>query len=174
MFRLSDVAMLFPQEENKYLSDRLSYYVKTNRLQNPRKGVYVKPDYNPLELANILYTPSYISLEYVLQQAGIIFQYDSRYTSISYLSREINIDGKTYNYRRIKESIIMDTTGIIRNQKNVNIATPERALIDMLYLNKDCYFDNINSLDVRLIEQISPAYKSTALEKRLAKLLKNG
>jgi hypothetical protein len=174
VFGLSDVAMLFPQEENKYLSDRMGYYVKTGRFLNPRKGIYTKPDYNPLEFANLLYTPSYISLEYVLQQAGVIFQYDSRYTSISYLSREIEADDKIYSYRRIKEMIIMDTTGIVRNQNNVNIATPERAFLDMLYLNKDFYFDNINSLDRQLIEHILSAYKSAALEKRVAKLLKNG
>ena len=174
VFRLLDIAMLFPQEENKYLSDRIGYYVQTGRLLNPRKGIYAKPDYNPLEFANLLYTPSYISLEYVLQQAGVIFQYDSRYTSVSYLSREIEADGKVYNYRRIKEEIIMDTTGIIRNQDNVNIVTPERAFLDMLYLNKDFYFDNINSLDRKLIGRILPIYRSAALQKRVTKLLKNG
>jgi hypothetical protein len=172
VFRVVDIAMLFPQEENKYLSDRLGYYVQTGRLLNPRKGVYAKPDYNPLEFANRLYTPSYVSLEYVLQQAGVIFQYDSRYTSVSYLSREIEADGKVYSYRRIKEEIIMDTAGIIRSQDNINIATPERAFLDMQYLNKDFYFDNLNPLDRQLIERILPAYKSAALEKRVAKLLK--
>jgi len=172
VFGLSDVAMLFPQEKNRYLSDRMGYYVQTGRLLNPRKGIYAKPGYNPLELANALYTPSYISLEYVLQQAGIIFQYDSRCTSVSYLAREVQIDGKTYSYRRIREEIIMDMTGIVRGRDNVNIATPERALLDMLYLNKDFYFDNINPLDRQLIGRILPAYRSAALEKRVAKLLK--
>lgn len=174
VFQLSDIAMLFPRAENKYLANKMGYYVQTGRLLNPRKGIYAKPDYNPLELANLLYTPSYISLEYVLQQAGVIFQYDSRYTSVSYLSREIEADDKTYSYRRIKEEIIMNTTGIVRSKENVNIATPERAFLDMLYLNKDFYFDNTNSLDKQLIARILPAYKSTALEKRVAKLLGNG
>lgn len=174
LFRLSDIAMLFPESENKYLANKMGYYVKTNRLLNPRKGIYAKPNYNPLEFANLLYTPSYISLEYVLQQAGIIFQYDSRYTSVSYLSREIVADGKRYSYRRIKEEIIMNTTGIIRTKDNVNIATPERAFLDMLYLNKDFYFDNINPLDKQLLVRILTAYKSVALEKRVAKLLYNG
>ena len=165
--------MLFPLEENEYLSDRVGYYVQTGRLLNPRKGVYAKPDYSPLEFANLLYTPSYISLEYVLQQAGVIFQYDARYTSVSYLSREIEADGRVYNYRRIREDIIMDTTGIFRNKGNVNVASPERAILDMLYLNKDFYFDNINSIDRKLIERILPAYKSAALENRVLKLLKN-
>jgi hypothetical protein len=165
--------MLFPQQESKYLSERLRYYVQTDRLLNPRKGIYAKPDYNPLELANILYTPSYVSLEYVLGQAGVVFQFDSRITSVGYLSRELEIDGRTYNYRRIKEEIIIDTTGIER-KGNVNIATPERAFLDTLYLNKEFYFDNLNSLDRRQINKILPAYCSAALEKRVAKLLKNG
>jgi hypothetical protein len=173
VFGLSDVAMLFPHEEGKYLSGRLRYYVQTDRLLNPRKGIYAKPDYNPLELANILYTPSYISLEYVLQQAGVVFQFDSRITSVGYLSREMQIDGRMYSYRRIKDEVIIDITGIERKD-NVNIASPERAFLDTLYLNKNFYFDNLNPLDSGQIEKILPTYRSVALEKRIAKLLKNG
>src|SRR5699024_4677525 len=122
---------------------------------------------NPLQLANILFTPSYLSLEYVLQQAGVIFQYDARYTSISYLSREVEVDGNTYNYRRIKEEIIMDAKGILRSKNQYNIATPERALLDMLYLNKDFFFDNLHSINRKLVKQILPIYRSLALEKRV-------
>ncbi|MDR1757148.1 MAG: hypothetical protein LBR65_09390 [Culturomica sp.] len=187
VFGVSDVAMLFPGEESKYLSDRLRYYVQTGRLQNPRKGIYAKPGYNALELANILYTPSYISLEYVLQQAGVIFQFDSRITSVCYLSREIEIDGRTFSYRRIREEIIMEPGGIVRGTSgvsgtastvrtanNVNIATPERAFLDILYLNKDFYFDNLNPLDREQIARLAPAYRSAALEKRVSKILQNG
>jgi hypothetical protein len=173
--------MLFPGEEGKYLSERLRYYAQTGRLVSPRKGIYAKPGYNPLELANILYTPSYISLEYVLQQAGVIFQFDSRITSVGYLSRELGIDGRTYSYRRIKEEIIMEPDGIVRGTAGVsgatggvNIATPERAFLDMLYLNKDFYFDNPGPLDREQIARLVPAYRSAALEKRVAKLLQNG
>lgn len=174
VFRLSDIAMIFPQEDAKSLGDRIGYYVQTGKLLNLRKGIYAKPDYNPLEFANRLYTPSYISLEYVLQQAGMIFQYDSRYTSISYLSRELEIDEKIYSYRRMKEEIIMNTTGIICGNNNINIATPERAMLDILYLNKDFYFDNLNSINKESITQIVPIYQSITLEKRTTKLLKNG
>jgi hypothetical protein len=183
VFGVSDVAMIFPGAagaaggacgENKYLSDRLRYYVQTGRLLNPRKGIYAKPGYNPLELANILYTPSYVSLEYVLQQAGVIFQFDSRVTSVGYLSRELEIDGRTFSWRRIKEEIIMEPNGVMRGTAGVNIATPERAFLDTLYLNKDFYFDNLNPLDRQQIARLAPAYRSTALEKRVTKILQNG
>lgn len=88
------------------------------------------------------------------------------------MSREIDVDGNTYSYRRIKGDIIINTIGIIRKD-NVNIATPERAFLDMLYLNKDYYFDNLNPLNRLLISQILPVYQSAALEKRVTKIIKN-
>ena len=89
------------------------------------------------------------------------------------MSREIDVDGNTYSYRRIKGDIIINTIGIIRKD-NINIATPERAFLDMLYLNKDYYFDNLNPLNRLLISQILPVYQSAALEKRVTKIIKNG
>jgi len=53
---------------------------------NIRKGIYAKEDYKSEELACLLYTPTYISLGYVLQRSGITFQYDSAITNISYLN----------------------------------------------------------------------------------------
>jgi hypothetical protein len=173
VFRLADIAMLFPEAQVKYLSERMSYYVKTGRLYSLRRGVYAKPNYNPLELANMLFTPSYVSLEYVLQQAGVIFQYDSRITCISYLSRDTQIDGKTYSYRRIKEEIVLNPKGVIQNDAGYSIATAERAFLDLLYLNKDFYVDNLMGLNQALIEELVAVYQSKALEIRISKLQKN-
>jgi hypothetical protein len=66
--------------------------------------------------------------------------------------------------------LFLISIGIIRKD-NINIATPERAFLDMLYLNKDYYFDNLNLLNKLLISQIFPIYQSAALEKRVAKIL---
>ncbi|NDA63155.1 MAG: hypothetical protein EBX50_14110 [Chitinophagia bacterium] len=173
VFRLADIAMLFPEAQVKYLSERMSYYVKTGRLYSLRRGVYAKPNYNPLELANMLFTPSYVSLEYVLQQAGVIFQYDSRITCISYLSRDTQIDGKTYSYRRIKEEIVLNPKGVIQNDAGYSIATAERAFLDLLYLNKDFYVDNLMGLNQALIEELVAVYQSKAVEIRISKLQKN-
>ena len=123
-------------------------------------------------MACLLYTPSYISLEFVLQKAGIVFQYDSRITAISYLSRSLEIDGKDYQYRKLKNEILANTIGIKR-ENNINIATPERAFLDVMYLNKNYYFDNINPLNKKLLLEILPIYKSKLLTQRVTKLLKN-
>jgi hypothetical protein len=172
VFRINDISLLTGKEKNDALYKILHYYVKSGKLLNPRKGFYAKEGYKPEELACLLYPPTYISLEYVLQRTGIIFQYDSAITSVSYLARETEIDSQTFRYRRIKGEILVNTAGIILNS-NINIATPERAFLDMLYLNKDFYFDNLHALDKKAIKKLLPIYNTQSLIKNVTNLFSN-
>lgn len=171
VFRLVDVAMLSGVTDIPGLSKKLNYYVRKKQLENPRKGIYVKPDYNREELACCLYSPCYISLGYVLQKKGIIFQYDSQITVISYLSRVKEIDNQSYRYRKLKGELLVNNTGVMQLPNYVNMAVAERAFLDMLYLSPEFYFDNLNSLDRSLINKLLPIYQSGALTKRTEKLL---
>ncbi len=171
IFRLNDIAMLTGETNFHSLSQKLNYYVRTGKLQNPRKGIYAKPAYNAEELACTIYTPSYISLEYVLQKTGIVFQYDSRISVVSYLSRSIEVENKTYIYRKIKGEILVNTSGIIRQNNQINFATSERAFLDILYLSTDFYFDNLNPLNKEFVYKLLPIYQSKALMIRVNKLL---
>lgn len=169
VFSMAGIGMLSGENRDGILAKRLNYYVNGSRLLNPRKGFYAKKNYNPEELACMLFTPSYLSLEYVLQKAGVVFQYDSRLTAVSYLSRTVEIDGREFYYRRIKGEIMADLRGIIRNG-NINIATPERAFLDVMYLNAEYYFDNIQPLDYNKILSLLPIYGNKRLEKRVKNL----
>ena len=173
VFRLKDIAILAGEESFQSLNKKLNYYVQTGKLENPRKGIYAKPDYNSEELACTIFTPSYISLEYVLQKAGMVFQYDSRLTSVSYLSRNIEVENQQFVFRKIKGSALINTLGIIRQANHINIASPERAFLDLLYLEKDYYFDNLNPLNKDLILKLLPIYQSKALSQAVIKLIKN-
>lgn len=173
VFRLNSIALMVGVTNFQSLNKKLNYYVRTGKLQNPRKGIYTKPNYNPEELACTIYTPSYISLEYVLQKAGIVFQYDSGITVASYLSRSIEVEGRTYRFRKIKGEILVNTAGVIRQDNQINIATKERAFLDLLYLDKDYYFDNLNPLSKQLVYKLLPLYQSKALSERVRKLLQN-
>jgi len=173
VFRLNDIAMLTNESDFMSLNKKLNYYVKTGKLGNPRKGIYTKPGYNPEELACKIYTPSYISLQYVLQKAGIIFQYDSRITSVSYLNRIIEIEKRPFIYRKIKGTTLVNTLGIFMQNNHVNIASAERACLDFLYLEKDYNFDNLNPLNKELIFQLLPLYQSKTLTIRIKKLFQN-
>ena len=174
VFRLRDVAMLTGNSDFLSLNKKLNYAVRTGKLKNPRKGIYTKPDYNPEELACSIFAPSYISLQYVLQKSGIIFQYDTRITVVSYLTRSVNIENRTYDFRKIKNDILIDTTGIIRQDNRINIASTERAFLDLLYLEKEYYFDNLNPLNKDLVIDLLPLYQSKTLTLRVTKILNNG
>ena len=173
VFCLNDVAMLVGESDFQSLNKKLNYAVRTSKLQNPRKGIYAKPDYKPEELACSIYTPSYISLEYVLQKAGIVFQYDSRIIALSYLSRNIVVENRTYVFRKIKNSVLVNTTGILKQNNHINIATAERAFLDLFYLEKNYYFDNLNPLNKELVFKLLPLYQSKALNLRVNNLLHN-
>jgi hypothetical protein len=134
---------------------------------NPRRSVYAKEGYNPQELACRLYTPTYISFETVLLSAGVIFQYSETITCAGYLSRDVEVDNQEIKYRKLKGEILVNPKGVILNRDNINIATPERAFLDMLYLNKKYYFDYANSLNKNKLYELASIYDSPALLNKL-------
>lgn len=170
---VAQLRLLYPHLSSVALNLRMHRYVKSGKILNPRKGFYAKSNYNVAELACMLYTPSYLSLDYVLRKAGVIFQYGEDITMISYHSRTIELPEGTINYRGIKGEIMVDTRGIVQ-EGNINIATPERAFLDTLYLNPNYYFDNLNSLNRDLIAELLPIYNCKRLNTRVNKLLSHG
>lgn len=150
----------------------LRYYVSSGAIRSPRNGIFTKPKYEEQEMACVLLKPSYISLEYVLARAGVTFQYSEEITCISYQTRTIEVDGKSYVFRKINPMLWVNMLGI-EQRDNIAIATPERAFLDMVYLSAgQCYFDNLHPLSKRLIRKILPVYNSKVLAKRVEELLK--
>jgi hypothetical protein len=171
VFRLRDIALLTGETNFISLNKKVNYAVRTGKLLNPRKGIYAKPGYKPEELACSVYAPAYISLEYVLQKEGIIFQYDTRITAVSYLNKSILVDDRTYVFRKIKNTVLIDTSGIVQQNEQVNIATAERAFLDLFYLSKEYYFDNLSPLNKEKIFKLLPLYRSKALTARVKSIL---
>jgi hypothetical protein len=171
VFCLQDIALLAGETRFVSLNQKLNYSVRTGKLLNPRRGIYAKPDFQVEELACKIYRPSYISLEYVLQKAGVIFQYDSRITLVSLLSREIQQEGRILAYHKIKGEILIQTQGIDMGH-TVSMASPERAFLDMLYLKPDTYFDRPGELNPEIIGDLLPIYRSKALAARVKRILK--
>src|SRR5437016_1598697 len=93
VFTLKEISMLFPQVPYGNLRKRMSYFAKTGSIKKLSRGLYAKDHYDVRELANKLYAPSYISLETVLQKAGVTFQYYETIFVVSYLSRAITAGG---------------------------------------------------------------------------------
>lgn len=169
VFTHNEIAVLVDEPDFNKLKQKINYYVRNRKIKNPRRGIYTKDEYSREELACKVYKPSYISLEYVLQKRGVIFQYHSGITAISYLSRAINIDDRNYIYRKIKDLILIDNTGIEMTDEGINIACPERAFLDALYLYGDFYFDNISGLNKEKIFKMISIYRSQTLINRAEK-----
>lgn len=172
IFTLKDIAMLWQDDDTNSARVRLNYYVKKGSLLRLRRGIYVKDkNYNKLELATRIFTPSYVSFETVLAKKGLIFQYQTNITIASYLSRDITVDKQVYSYRKMKDGILTNSTEV-QQFNNIAIATKERALLDTLYSNSDYHFDNLRSLNWELIDSLVSLYNNKRLSKKVNQLLK--
>ena len=123
-----------------------------------RRGIYAKVKrYDNYELATKIFTPVYVSFETVLAKAGVIFQFYGQIFVASYLTREISIDNQAFTFKKIKDSIVTNRVGI-EAKDNRFIAMLERALLDVLYLNKDYHFDHLGNIDWDKVDAILPIY----------------
>nr|MDA3802584.1 type IV toxin-antitoxin system AbiEi family antitoxin domain-containing protein [Patescibacteria group bacterium] len=68
VFTIKDISLLWQEDRGSFnIKSRLSKYVSTGKLIRLRRGIYVKDkNYDPLELAVKVYTPSYIIFENIL------------------------------------------------------------------------------------------------------------
>lgn len=142
VFDLKDLAKILSENNYDNLKSKVSYYTKKWYIYRIRKGIYTKKEYDIYELACKIYTPSYISFETVLSVEWVIYQsYQDIYVA-SYLSRTIQIWTHTIHYRKLKDDILFDNNGILR-QNYYNIADKNRAISDMKYIYPKFYFDNL-------------------------------
>jgi len=167
VFTLKDISLLFPNISYDNLKERMSYFSKTGAIKKLRRGIYVKDNFDVLELANKVYAPSYISLETVLVKEGVVFQYYQSVSAVSYVSRSIQLGEQTFIYRKIKNEILLNKQGI-EQRGNVMIASKERAFLDAVFLYKNYHFDNLRPLDFAKIKELQNIYESKALNERVA------
>ena len=171
VFTAQSLRMLTSCDSGQKLTKSLHYYSQEGKICNPRKGIYTKLEYDEREMACCLFRPAYISLDYVLQRAGVVFQYDDTITCVSYLNREVVVDEKAYRYRIIKPELWIGMEGIEQTD-NIYIATPERAFLDLMYLSAgNCSFDNLHPLNKSKIKELLPLYNSRVLITRVSALL---
>src|SRR3989339_2058481 len=169
VFTFKDVILLWGESDVNFVKKKIHRYVKAGKINSVRKGIYSKDkNYDKYELATKIYTPSYISMETVLGAAGITFQLYGKIFVVSYATKEIECDGQKYSYKKIKDTILTNQAGI-KSKENYSIASPERAFLDVVYLNKDYHFDNLSSLNWDKVYEILPIYGGN---KRMEKKVK--
>lgn len=172
VFTSKDIALLWQDSGSSATRVRVNYYVKSGDLYHIRKGLYAKDkNYNKLELATRIFTPSYVSFETILAREGLIFQYYEQIFVASYITREIFIDGQVYSYKKIKNETLINSFGV-EQVDETSIATKERAFLDTLYVNNDYHFDNLHTLDWDKIFLMLPIYKNKRMAKKVNLIFK--
>ena len=174
VFTTKEISMILGENSLDKVKSRINYAVKKGTLVQLRRGIYAKvAGFEILEAANKIYTPSYISLETVLQKIGVVFQdYDRTIFVVSYQTREIEIGGYTVSFKKIKDEVLINQEGI-RLMNGYSIATTERAFLDIVYLYKNYHFDNLSVVDWEKAEDLVNIYKSKALKRRFEQYVRN-
>lgn len=172
VFSIKDLVLIWQISKKNYLKTKIYRLVKSNQLIRIKSGIYaVDKNYDFNELANKLVSPSYISLQTVLAQEGVVFQFDQSIYSVSKISKNFTLDDKKFTYLKIKDNVLFNSLGIERGE-NYSIASKERAFLDTLYLEKDFYFDNLNGINWERCQEIVQIYDNQNLIIRLNKLRK--
>ena len=172
VFTTKDISLLWHEASTNATRVRLNYFVNKGDLYRIRKGLYAKDkNYNELELATRILIPSYVSFETVLAKEGLIFQYYEPIFIASYATRKIVINQKVYSFRKLKNSVLMDSQGI-RNVDETSIATKERAFLDMIYVNSSYHFDNIRSINWDMVFELLPIYRNQRMANKVMGIYK--
>ncbi len=167
IFTTRELALVWGEVHSVNLLTKIKYYVKQGLLIRLSRGIYTKSrEYPVKELATSMYAPSYVSFETVLREAGIIFQHQEAIFVAGPYAITKKIDGHTFIVRKLKENVLFNGTAI-RHEKTYSIATPERALLDTLYLTPKCYFDNLRPIDWDICSELVSLYNNKQLIKRL-------
>ena len=139
-----ELSLLWDKKDRK-LDNKIQTLLNSNELISLKNGLYVTETYFQQQsrnikyaefIANILYYPSYLSLEYVLQKENIIPEAVYSYTSVTNkITRNYKNCLGNFSYRSIKPELFVgfQETNFNGNQC-VKMATKIKALFDWLYL----------------------------------------
>lgn len=128
--------------ENDFDRNNLTRWCRRGRLVKLRNQNYAFPEYRQVPdfsqyVANRIYAPSYISLHSALAFYGMIPEEVVQLTSVTTLktARFENAFG-SFHYHNVKPTLYYGyEIKLLRDHRGVLFATPEKALLDLLYLN---------------------------------------
>lgn len=135
----------FALREYKNPRVKINNLLKKNEIIRVKKGLYVfgrefaREPYSKEILANLIFGPSYISLEYALSYYGIIPERIETVTSITTKRKKFfNTPVGDFSYKFINSSIYSFGITIhkIDNYHSILIAEKEKALADFLYFSE--------------------------------------
>ena len=157
IYHSNDLALLWDITNKNTLYTTIKRYIQKGVLIPIYKGMYSTiplSQLDPLELGKaIIHRYTYLSTESVLAQAGVISQATYAYTFVSNQPKKVTVGTISFLFRQLKEEYLNNPVGVI-NQNGVFMATPERAVADLLYFNPKYHFDIPESIDFNKVNFI--------------------
>ena len=172
-FTFREILDLYEWNE-KALKQQLLRYKKDGVIFNPKKWIRVLPSHNQEELAWKLFPWGYLSLERVLFEVWVSFQwYWNSFQCIWNKASEFHVGDEIYTSFAIKKEIYENDL-YIQNLWTYRKAMAVRAFCDLVYLWPKAQFDNPqyfqNDQSMKKINKLLPLYpKST--QKNVMKLI---
>jgi len=171
--------------------NNLTRWVKQNLLVKLRNSWYSFPDYVNMSniqyfVSNKIYSPSYISLHSALAFYGIIPEAIVQTTAVSSL-KKANFENNfgSFSYQQILPKLMFgNEQKTFLNKHSLFFATPEKAILDLLYLYPqynseqeiiELRFDEEfmqEELNVERLNEFTEKFQSKALRNRVDLLLK--
>ena len=128
--------------EKDFDRNNLTRWCRKGLLVKLRNQYYAFPEYRQVPdfsryVANRIYSPSYISLHSALSFYGMIPEEVVQLTSVTTLKTALfENDFGTFHYQNVKTSFYFGyEIKTMQNGRGMLFATPEKALLDLLYLN---------------------------------------
>lgn len=153
LFTLDDLKTLFLEE--KIAPKQLTRWQEQGYLIKLKNGVYILEDFkkniHPFLIANVLYFPSYISLESALYEYGFIPDVPQTTTSVTTKKTWANTNQcGQFTFKKIKTDCFVGYGPTVYQGYSVMMAEPEKALADFCYLNKSRLRKKEQILQLRL------------------------
>jgi predicted transcriptional regulator of viral defense system len=165
-------------------------WTKKGLLVRLRQGYYTFPEYKSkpdfdLYFANRIYRPSYVSLHTALAFYGMIPEAVVQISSVTTLkTANFRNDLGEYSYKNVREELMFGyDLKPIADGRTLQLAKPEKALLDLLYLypfyNTEQELEELrldedfmqDDLDRKLLEKYTLQFNNKALEKRVQLLI---
>lgn len=183
-FELAEVREISTDSES-HIKNQLSQWTKQEKIVRLRREKYLlAPEYRKFTpsiyyTSNYLYRPSYVSLETALQYYDIIPEAVSTVQAVTPKhGREWSNELSRFVYRSIKQERFWgyreDQLDSIPEQNRFFIAKPEKAILDLIYLNNGEWskerisqmrFQSLDILDNDMLQKFSEQFDSPRVER---------
>jgi predicted transcriptional regulator of viral defense system len=125
-----------------------------------RGYVSLQPDFDPHELANLIISPSYVSLFAAFAYHGISFQSRRTIESVALLNYRRRAAGLEFRYYAMKPGLFYNLEGLSFTG-SAALAGPERALLDCLYFGLLPDLDNPEKINPERLAVLAEFYPET-------------